>query len=189
MKPPPISVHVIFNAHLDPVWVWPWQSGLDAALATCRSACDRLDANPDVVFSRGEAWVYQQIEDLDPALFARIRRHVEAGRWEIVGGWWIQPDCNLPNGFAFERQIALGLDYFREKFGTAPRIAYNVDSFGHSAALPGLMRAAGQDRYVMMRPQHHEMNLRPETLEAHARMMQRSLVFGDLTAGMATLRE
>ena len=61
------TVHLIFNAHLDPIWLWPWQAGLDEALATCRSACDRLDTHPDLTFSRGEAWVYSQVERLDPA--------------------------------------------------------------------------------------------------------------------------
>jgi len=153
------TVHLIFNAHLDPIWLWPWQAGLDEALATCRSACDRLDAHPDLTFSRGEAWVYSQVERLDPALFARIRGHVESGRWEIVGGWWIQPDCNAPSGWGLEKQIALGKDYFQTAFGQFPRVAYNVDSFGHAATLPALMWAAGQDCYVMMRPQEHEMAL------------------------------
>ena len=153
------TVHIVFNAHIDPIWLWPWQSGLDEVLATCRSACDRLDAHPDVTFTRGEAWVYDEIERIDPALFARIRRHVEAGRWEVVGGWWLQPDCNLPSGFAMERQIALGREYFESRFGAFPRVAYNVDSFGHAATLPGLMHACGQDRYVMMRPQPWEMDL------------------------------
>ena len=150
------TVHLVFNAHLDPVWLWPWQAALDEALGTCRSACDRLDAHPDVVFTRGEAWVYRQIEQIDPALFARIREHVQAGRWEIVGGWWIQPDCNQPSHWGLERQIELGKRYFLESFGQFPRIAYNVNLFGHTAALPSLMRAAGQDRYVMMRPQEYE---------------------------------
>jgi alpha-mannosidase len=156
-----ITVHLIFNAHIDPVWLWPWTAGLDEALATCRSACDRLDAHPDLIFARGEAWVYREVERLDPELFARIRAHVEAGRWEIVGGWWLQPDCNLPSRRGMERQIELGRAYFTDRFGpnAFPRIAYNVDSFGHAAALPGLMRAHGQDRYVMMRPQEHEMTL------------------------------
>jgi alpha-mannosidase len=154
-----MNVHVIFNAHIDPIWLWPWQSGLDEVLATCRSACDHLDAHPELVFTRGEAWVYEQVERLDPELFARIRRHVESGQWEIVGGWWIQPDCNLPSGWAFERQIELGREYFQNRFGRFPRIAYNVDSFGHAATLPTIMRAAGQDRYVMMRPQQDEMSL------------------------------
>ena len=153
------TIHLIFNAHLDPIWLWPWQSGLDEALATCRSACARLDAHPDLVFTRGEAWVYEQIERVDPDLFDRIREHVDAGRWELVGGWYIQPDCNLPSGFGFEQQIELGRRYFLDRFGRFPRTAYNVDSFGHAATLPGYMQAAGQDRYVMMRPQEHELDL------------------------------
>ena len=154
-----ITVHLVLNAHIDPVWLWPWQAGLDEVLATCRSACDRLDAHPDIVFTRGEAWAYQVVERADPALFARIAAHATAGRWEIVGGWWIQPDCNLPSPLGMRRQIELGRDYFLSRFGQFPRIAFNVDSFGHAAALPGLMRRFGQDRYVMMRPQEHERPL------------------------------
>ena len=150
------KVHLIFNAHLDPVWLWPWQAGLDEALATCRSACDRMDRHPDLTFTRGEAWVYRQIERTDPELFERIRRHVQSGRWQIVNGWWIQPDCNAPSQWGFERQIEAGRDYFMDRFGIFPRIGFNVDSFGHCATLPSLLRRYGQDRYVMMRPENHE---------------------------------
>jgi len=154
-----ITVHMIFNAHIDPVWLWPWQEGVDVALATCRSACDLMDKHPDLTFSQGEAWVYQQIEKIDPALLSRIRRHVRSGRWEIVNGWWIQPDCNFTGGVGFERQIQLGKAYFLERFGLFPQVGYNVDSFGHAASLPGIMRAAGQRFYVMMRPQEFEKKL------------------------------
>lgn len=155
----PATVHLILHAHLDPVWLWPWQAGMDEAIATCRSACDRLDRHPDIFFTQGEAWIYDIVERTDPALFRRIARHVETGRWEITGGWWIQPDCNLPGGAGMRKQIELGRKYFQERFGQFPRIACNVDSFGHAAALPALMRACGQDRYVMMRPQEHELAL------------------------------
>lgn len=153
------TIHVIFNTHIDPVWLWPWQAGMDELLATCRIACDILDRHPDMIYNRGEAWVYRQIELVEPQLFRRIQAHVKAGRWEIVGGWWIQPDCNLPSGFAFEKQIALGREYFRSRFGRFPTVAYNVDSFGHAATLPGYMAAHGQKYYVMMRPQEHEKKL------------------------------
>ncbi len=154
-----ITVHLIFNSHIDPIWLWPWQSGLDTLLATCRSACDRLDAHPDVHFVRGEAWAYREIERIEPSLFSRICKHVEEGRWHIVGGWWLQPDCNGPAGVGFEQQIKLGKEYFEEKFNFFPRCGYNVDSFGHAATFPGMMRANGQDRYVFMRPQEHELEL------------------------------
>jgi alpha-mannosidase len=155
----PVTVHLIFNAHIDPVWLWPWEAGMDEVIATCRSACDRLDNHPDLIFTRGEAWAYEIVERLDPALFRRIQRHIADRRWEIVGGWWIQPDCNLPSGDGMRKQIELGKAYFESRFGHFPRIAYNVDSFGHAAALPRLMRAYGQDRYIMMRPQEHELPL------------------------------
>lgn len=154
-----ITVHLILNAHIDPVWLWPWQSGLDALLATCRNACDRLDAHPDLHFVRNEAWACREIERVDPALFERIRRHIEGGRWHIVGGWWLQPDCNGPGIEGLRRQTQLGRAYFESRFGRFTRVGYNVDSFGHSAALPGLLRENGQDRYVFLRPQEHEMGL------------------------------
>ncbi|MDR3690802.1 MAG: hypothetical protein P4L46_15600 [Fimbriimonas sp.] len=155
----PKTVHLIFNAHIDPVWLWPWSAGVDEALATCRTACDRLDAHPELTFSRGEAWIYKIVEELDPPLFARIRRFVDEGRWEIVGGWWIQPDCNFPSGFAMEKQVELGKAYFESRFGQMPEVAYNVDSFGHATYLPGLMARHGQRFYCFMRPGPHEMEL------------------------------
>jgi alpha-mannosidase len=154
-----ITVHIIANAHLDPVWLWPWQAGLDEVLATCRTMCDLMDEYPDFVFTAGEAWRYQQIESIDPALFERIKGKVTNGQWSLVGGWWIQPDCNFPGGVGFERQIGVGKCYFEKTFGQFPEVAYNVDSFGHAATLPGYMHAAGQKYYVMMRPQEYEMNL------------------------------
>jgi alpha-mannosidase len=153
------TVHLIFNAHLDPVWLWPWQAGLDAVLATCRSACDRLDAHPDLIFTKADAWFFEQVEKVDPALFKRVHAYVAAGRWSLAGGWWIQPDCNLPSEFGLGKQIQMGKEYFTQHFGTFPKVAYNVDSFGHAAGLPDLMRQAGQEYYVMMRPQEGEMKL------------------------------
>ena len=153
------TIHVIFNAHLDPIWMWPWTSGLDEALATCRSACDRLDRNPDLFFTQGEAWTFDMVKRADPVLFERIRAHIVSGRWEVVNGWWTQPDCNHPTADGLRRQIATGLAWVKENFNLQPRCGFNPDSFGHCALLPEILREYGQDRYVFMRPQEHEKKL------------------------------
>jgi len=152
-------LHMIGNAHLDPVWLWRWPEGCAEAIATGWSAVDRLDEHPGFVFTRGEALVYRWIEALDPPLFARIREFVAAGRWVVVNGWWIQPDCNLPGGEAVIRQALYGKRWFADRFGIDVTVGYNVDSFGHAATLPMLLRHTGADSYVFMRPQEHEMAL------------------------------
>ena len=158
-----MRVHMIGNAHIDPVWLWPWQAGADEALATLASAADRCDEYPEFVFTRGEAWVYRQVERLRPELFARIRRLVERGQWHITGGQFIQPDLNLPTAAGLHRQIVHGQRYFRDRFGVAPTVGYNVDSFGHTASLPDILAAHGYTAYVFRRPEQHQVALPANT--------------------------
>ena len=153
------TLHLIGNAHLDPVWLWRQADGVDAALATARSACDRLDEYPEFVFTASSSWFHEQVEHLDPALFDRVRAFVAAGRWQLVGGMVIQPDCNLPSAESFARQLAAGQAYYRRTFGRPTTVGYNVDSFGHTAYLPRFLRDAGIDTYVFMRPGPHEKTL------------------------------
>jgi alpha-mannosidase len=155
----PISVHLICNAHLDPVWQWRWEEGASEALATFGNAVDILGEHPELVFCHNEAVLYQWVERYDAGLFAEIRRLVRAGRWVISGGWFLQPDVNLPGTESLVRHIAEGRRYFREKFGAAPRVAYNFDSFGHSGGLPQILRRAGYEMYIHMRPQARELPL------------------------------
>ena len=150
---------MVGGAHIDPVWLWGWPAGVIEVLSTCRSAADLLDRYDDFVFCRSDAWVYETIERHDPHLFGRIRNHVKSGRWQAPGGWYIQSDCNLPLAASFRKHIEIGERFFRERFGLKIDVGFNVDSFGHSASLPGLLTAAGYDSYVMMRPMRNEMEL------------------------------
>lgn len=155
-----ITIHAVFHAHLDPIWMWPWTSGLDEAMATARSACDRLAAHPELFYTSGEIWPMAMIERADPRLWRRIVALVKAGRWEVGNAWWTQPDCNFPTATGLRRNITDGCAWARARFGELPlRTAFNPDSFGHCAALPDILRSCGQDRYVFMRPQEHEMTL------------------------------
>ena len=154
-----MRVHMIGNAHIDPVWLWGWQAGADEALATAASMADRCDEYPDFIFTRGEAWLYRQVERLRPDLFARIRALIERGRWHVTGGQYIQPDLNLATGAGLHRQIEHGQRYFRDRFGIAPTVGYNVDSFGHTASLPDILGGHGYTAYVFRRPEQHQVPL------------------------------
>lgn len=153
------TLHMIGNAHLDPVWLWHWQEGYQENIATFRSALDRLSEYDDVVFTSSSAQFYEWIEQHDPQLFDRIRERVRQKRWIICGGWWVESDCNIPCGESFARQALLAQNYYQEKFGVHCRTGYNVDSFGHNGMLPQLLRQSGMDRYVFMRPGPQEKQL------------------------------
>ena len=145
------KLHLICNAHLDPVWMWSWDEGQSMALATYYSADELLDEY-DYIFCHNELALYEYVETHSPELFEKIREKVKAGKWHVMGGWYLQPDCNLPSGESFVRQILGGREYFLEKFGKAPKTAVNFDAFGHTRGLVQILKKCGQDSYICCRP-------------------------------------
>ncbi len=144
------EVHLICNAHLDPIWQWEWEEGAAAALSTFRAAADLCDEF-DYVFCHNEAVLYRYIEQYAPSLFARIKALIRAGKWHVMGGWYLQPDCNMPQGESFVRQIQMGHRYFMERFGVESKTAVCFDAFGHSAGLPQIVKKCGQENYLLTR--------------------------------------
>ena len=156
-------IYLIGNAHLDPAWAWQWQEGFAEIKATFRSALDRMKEFDGYVFTAAGASYYQWVEENAPSMFEEIRQNVAEGRWVIAGGWWLQPDCNLPCGESFARHGLYAQRYFYEKFGKIADFGYNVDSFGHNGALPQLLAKCGMHSYVMMRPEAQEKMLDRDT--------------------------
>ena len=147
-----MHVHLIANSHLDPVWLWDWREGLNEALTTVRTILDLMDENENLTYIRGESALYRHIEDTDPSTFRRIAAHVKTGRWDVVGGSYVQPDTNLAGVETLVRQFTEGQRYFADRFGRKVTVAWQADSFGHTAGLPEILDAAGIDSFAFTRP-------------------------------------
>src|SRR5215207_4393724 len=152
-------LHIVGHSHIDAAWLWPWRDGSNLVLTTMRSALDRMRETPDFRCSHSSSAHYAWAERADPEMFAEIRERVREGRWEPVGGWPVEPDCNIPSTESLVRHCLYGKHYFERALATDIQIGFNPDSFGHPAGLPTLLRAAGYRYYVFMRPQEHEMKL------------------------------
>ena len=152
------KLHLICNSHIDPVWMWDWEEGLGTAISTFYQAAEFCDEY-DYIFCHNEVILYEFIEQYDPVLFARIKKLVEEGKWHIMGGWYLQPDCNMPSGEAFVRQIKLGREYFQEKFGERPTVAVNFDSFGHTVGLVQILAKCGFEGNITCRPMRDLIDL------------------------------
>lgn len=150
------TYYLVGNAHLDPMWQWRWQEGSMEAKATLRSALDRMTEFPHYRFVCSSASIFQWVQEFAPEMLEEIKERINEGRFIIVGGWHVQPDCNLPSGEAFARQALYAQRYFKETFGITATVGYCVDSFGHCATLPMILRNSGMDSYIFMRPSPKE---------------------------------
>ena len=155
-------IHMICNAHLDPVWQWTWEEGAAETLSTFRVAARLCRQFDGFIFNHNEALLYRWIEEYEPELFEEIRSLVRAGKWHIMGGWHLQPDCNMPSGEGFVRQILSGRQYFKEKFGKEPTTAINFDPFGHTRGLVQILAKSGFDSYLFGRPGQNDTPLPAE---------------------------
>lgn len=146
------KVYMLCNAHLDPVWQWQRIEGIAEAISTFRVAADFCEKNDAFIFNHNEAVLYEWVEEYEPQLFEKIKKLVKAGKWKIMGGWYLQPDCLMPSGESIVRQIEVGNSYFMEKFGVKPTTAINFDPFGHSRGMVQILKQHGYDSYLFMRP-------------------------------------
>ncbi|HNX15008.1 MAG TPA: glycoside hydrolase family 38 C-terminal domain-containing protein [Oscillospiraceae bacterium] len=147
-------LHLICNAHIDPVWLWNREEGIGAAISTFRTAVRICKQYGNFIFNHNEAVLYKYIEEYDSVLFGEIQTLVKEGKWNLMGGWYLQPDCNMPCGESFVRQIEMGQRYFREKFGIDRfDTAINFDPFGHTIGLVQIMAKAGYSNYIVCRPE------------------------------------
>lgn len=151
------TLHLVCNAHLDPVWLWEWEEGAAEALSTFRTAAQFCEEFEEFVFNHNEAILYQWIEGFEPELFSKIQLLVKRGKWNIIGGWYVQPDCNMPSGESFVRQVLFGKSYFKKKFGVEPKTAINFDPFGHTRGLPQILIKSGYTSYLFCRPDPKEL--------------------------------
>ena len=110
------KIHLICNAHIDPVWLWTWHEGAAEAVSTFRTAVEFCEKYDGFIFNHNEALLYEWIEEYEPALFARIQEQVKKGNWHIMGGWYLQPDTQMLSGESLVRQIEEGRKYFDEKY-------------------------------------------------------------------------
>jgi alpha-mannosidase len=150
---------MIGNAHIDAPWLWPWPEAMSVVHSTFRSALDRMNEYPDFTFTASSAQFYAWVAATDPAMMDEIRNRVAEGRWDVVGGWWIEPDVNIPNGESLVRQGLYGQRVLQQLFGRTAQLGYNPDAFGQTGTLPQILKLQGMRGYVFKRPMAPEKKL------------------------------
>lgn len=152
-------LYMVAYAHTDAVWLWPWEEAMAVVLSTCRSMLDRMKRDPQCTFTQTSAQFYKWVAENDPEMLKEIGQRVDEGRWDLIGGWWIEPDVNMPSGESLARQGLYGQRVFRELFGRQAKAGANPDSFGHPATLPQILKLQEMEAYMFSRPDPTQMRL------------------------------
>ncbi len=143
------TLHLVGNSHIDAAWLWPWSETEHEVIPnTWRTSLKLASIFPGYVFAGSAAAYYQAMDRLFPTLADSLRAAVKAGQWAIVGGWWLEPDQNIPSGEDLARQGLYGQRYFQQHYGHRAKVGWTPDSFGYPWTLPQVYRQAGLDYFV-----------------------------------------
>jgi len=142
------TIRAIGNSHIDMAWLWPWTETVEVVRNTFQSVLDLMREYPDFKFTMSSARTYEWMQEKYPDLFQQIQQRVKEGRWEVVGGMWVEPDLNMPAGESLVRQILVGKRYFQKNFGVDIQIGWNPDSFGYNWQLPQIYKKSGIHYFV-----------------------------------------
>ncbi|MEH2274980.1 MAG: alpha-mannosidase [Nostoc sp.] len=142
------KILLLGHAHLDLAWLWRVSETWNVAQNTFESVLKLQADFPELIFCHSTPALYAWIEEHRPDLFEAIQAQVAAGRWEVVGGMWVEPELNLIAGESIVRQLLYGQRYIQEKFGKLSTIVWVPDSFGFCATLPQFFVNAGIEYFV-----------------------------------------
>jgi alpha-mannosidase len=142
------NIRIVGNSHIDMAWLWPETETVEVVRNTFTSVLDLMREYPDFKFTMSSARTYEWMQEKYPDLYKQIEQRVKEGRWEIIGGMWVEPDLNMPDGESLVRQILVGKRYFQKNFGVDVKIGWNPDSFGYNYQLPQIYKRSGMDYFV-----------------------------------------
>ena len=142
--PQDVLIHAAGHAHIDTAWLWRVSQTRRKAIRTFNTALHLMAQYPDYYFSQSQPQLYDFVREDDPQLFERIREAIESGRWETLGGMWVEADCNVTGAESYVRQFLYGRRFFKEHFGDVESpVLWLPDTFGYPATIPQMAKEAG----------------------------------------------
>jgi alpha-mannosidase len=155
------TFHVTGNSHIDAAWLWPWTETVDVVKRTFGTALQLMNEYPEYTYTQSAAQYNSWMANKYPQMNDEIKQRIKEGRWEVVGGMWVEPDLNLPGGESTVRSILIGKRWFQQHYGVDVRIGWNPDSFGYNWQLPQIYKRSGIDYFVTQKMTWNDTNQLP----------------------------
>ncbi len=157
----PAAVYPVGHAHIDVTWLWTLEDVKKKCGRTFSTVLRLMERYPEFHFIQSQPQLYQYTKENFPQVYESIRQRAKNGRWEPVGGMWVEADCNIPSGESLVRQIVHGKRFFKEEFGVEIDNLWLPDVFGYSAALPQILKKSGIDYFFTAKLAWNDANKFP----------------------------
>ena len=152
---PPLDVKTIAagHAHIDVAWLWTLGQTRRKSGRTFHTVLRLMEQFPEYQFTQSQPQLYDYIKEDYPGLIDDIKERVDEGRWEPIGGMWVEADCNITGHESLARQFLLGRTFFREHFGPEAEspVLWLPDVFGYAWNLPQLIKQAGLEYFFTIK--------------------------------------
>ncbi|KAK9380856.1 glycosyl hydrolases family 38 N-terminal domain-containing protein [Kockiozyma suomiensis] len=156
-------VYCIGHCHIDTAWLWPYAETRRKTARSWASQLDLMRRYPEHHFACSQAQQYKWLKSEYPELFERIKEQVKNGRFNYIGGSWVENDTNMPSGEALVRQMLLGQRFFESNFGERSVTYWLPDTFGYSPQVPQVCRGAGMSRFLTQKLSWNNINTFPNS--------------------------
>ncbi|MEN6385711.1 MAG: hypothetical protein ABFD79_11005 [Phycisphaerales bacterium] len=158
-----VNITAIGHSHIDVAWLWRLEQTRRKCGRTFHTVLGLMGEFDDYVFTQSQPQLYDYVRQDYPQLFADIQKKVAAGKWEIIGGMWVEADCNLSGAESLARQFLIGRTFFAEHFGkgTESPVFWLPDVFGYCANLPQLIKLAGMEYFFTIKLSWNQYNKMP----------------------------
>jgi Glycosyl hydrolases family 38 N-terminal domain len=120
---------------------------LEIGLPHVVRALTLLKAHPEYRFALDQVCYVKPFLERYPEEEAAFRKFVAEGRLQLVGGIDTMHDNNMPGAESIVRQMLYGKGYYREKLGVDVKVGWALDTFGHNAQMPQLLKLGGYESY------------------------------------------
>ncbi|MET3940089.1 alpha-mannosidase [Paenibacillus sp. PvP094] len=156
--------HMVGQSHIDIAWLWPVRETVRKTSRTFSTVDALMNEYPNYVYSQSQPLLYAFLKEHDPELYARVKQRIAEGRWELVGGMWVEPDLNIPSGESLIRQMLYGQRFYMEEFGKTSQIEWLPDTFGYCASLPQILKHGNVDYFMTTKLGWNDTNVFPYDL-------------------------
>ena len=149
------------HSHIDTAWLWPLRETRRKCGRTFATMLAEMEQFPEFCFMQSQPQLYDFVKRDYPELYRRMKQRIADGRWDVIGGSWVEADCNVTSGESLVRQFLYGKRFLRREFGRDTRVFWQPDTFGYAYSLPQILKKAGMDYFVTTKIRWSQYNQLP----------------------------